>query len=54
LETKSYSVIKESIIKNMETKTIKAFGTEAINVPLHSMNIKRRVLLPHDVEMNNY
>jgi len=35
----------------METTEIKAFGTDAINVPLHSMNIKRRVLLPHDIEM---
>lgn len=35
----------------METKTIKAFGTEAVNVPLHEMDIKRRELLPHDVEL---
>lgn len=35
----------------METKNIKAFGTEAVNVPLHVMNIKRRALQPHDVEM---
>jgi uncharacterized zinc-type alcohol dehydrogenase-like protein len=35
----------------METKIVKAFGTEALNVPLHAMNIKRRELQPHDVEM---
>ena len=35
----------------METKIIKAYGTEATNVPLHLLNIKRRVLLPHDVEI---
>ena len=35
----------------METKTVKAYGTEATDVPLHLLNIKRRVLLPHDVEM---
>lgn len=35
----------------METKEVKAFGTEALNVPLHVMNIKRRELESHDVEM---
>lgn len=35
----------------METKIVKAFGTEGVNVPLHVMNIKRRELQPHDVEM---
>jgi len=35
----------------METNEVKAYGTEAVNVPLHSMNIKRRELQPHDVEM---
>ena len=35
----------------MKTKNIKAFGTEAVNVPLHVMNINRRELQPHDVEM---
>jgi uncharacterized zinc-type alcohol dehydrogenase-like protein len=35
----------------METKIVKAFGTEAVNVPLHEMNIKRRELQAHDVEM---
>jgi len=35
----------------MKTTIVKAFGTEAANAPLHSMNIKRRELLPHDVEM---
>lgn len=28
----------------METTTIKAYGTEAADVALHSMDIKRRVL----------
>jgi uncharacterized zinc-type alcohol dehydrogenase-like protein len=35
----------------MKTKEIKAYGTEAVNKPLHPINIKRRELLPHDVEM---
>jgi len=35
----------------METKMVKAFGTEALKVPLHAMNIKRREMQPHDVEM---
>ena len=35
----------------METKNIKAYGTEGKNKPLHSMEIKRRELLPHDIEM---
>jgi alcohol dehydrogenase (NADP+) len=35
----------------METKNIKAWGTEAVNVPLHSMTVKRRELLPNDVEL---
>jgi len=35
----------------METKIVKAFGTEALNVPLHVMNIRRRELQSHDVEM---
>jgi uncharacterized zinc-type alcohol dehydrogenase-like protein len=35
----------------METKIVKAYGTEAANKPLHGMNIKRRELLPHDIEM---
>ena len=35
----------------METKNTKAFGKEALNVPLHAMNIKRRGLQPYDVEM---
>jgi len=35
----------------METKMIKAFGTEGVNVPLHTINIRRRELQPHDVEM---
>jgi alcohol dehydrogenase (NADP+) len=35
----------------MGTKIVKAFGTEAVNVPLHAMNIKHRELQPHDIEM---
>jgi uncharacterized zinc-type alcohol dehydrogenase-like protein len=35
----------------MKTKNIKAYGTEAANAPLHSMSIKRRELLPRDVEL---
>jgi uncharacterized zinc-type alcohol dehydrogenase-like protein len=35
----------------METKKVKAFGKEAVENPLHAMNIKRRELLHHDVEM---
>jgi uncharacterized zinc-type alcohol dehydrogenase-like protein len=35
----------------MKTQEVKAYGTEAAGAPLHSMNIKRRELLPHDVEM---
>lgn len=36
----------------MKTKNIKAFGTEAADKPLHSLNINRRELQPHDVEMD--
>jgi alcohol dehydrogenase (NADP+) len=35
----------------MEAKTVKAFGKEAVENPLHTMDIKRRELLHHDVEM---
>jgi uncharacterized zinc-type alcohol dehydrogenase-like protein len=35
----------------METKTVKAFGTEAADAPLKPMNIERRSLLPNDVEI---
>ncbi|MGE5400762.1 MAG: NAD(P)-dependent alcohol dehydrogenase [Ignavibacteriales bacterium] len=35
----------------MEEKTIKAYGTEAPDVPLHPLSIKRRSLLPNDVEV---
>jgi uncharacterized zinc-type alcohol dehydrogenase-like protein len=35
----------------MSITDVKAYGTEAANAPLHSMNIKRRELLHHDVEM---
>src|SRR5579872_6946481 len=36
----------------METKQVKAFGTEAAATALHAMNIKRRATTPHDVEMD--
>lgn len=36
----------------MKTKTVKAFGKETVDSPLHLMNIKRRELLAHDVEMD--
>jgi uncharacterized zinc-type alcohol dehydrogenase-like protein len=35
----------------METKNIKAFGTEAADAPLQPMNIERRGVLPNDVEI---
>jgi uncharacterized zinc-type alcohol dehydrogenase-like protein len=35
----------------METKTIQAFGTSSASEPLKKMEIKRRALLPNDVEM---
>jgi alcohol dehydrogenase (NADP+) len=35
----------------MKTKQIKSFGTEAADKPLHSMNIDRRELNDHDVEI---
>jgi len=35
----------------METKTIKAYGTEAAVAPLNEMAIKRRKPTPHDVEI---
>jgi uncharacterized zinc-type alcohol dehydrogenase-like protein len=35
----------------METTIVKAYGTEAASAPLRSMNIKRRELLSHDVEI---
>ena len=35
----------------MESHEVKAYGTDAVNVPLHSMHIKRRALLAHDVEI---
>ncbi len=35
----------------MKTTNVKAFGKESVDKPLHSMQIKRRELLPHDVEM---
>ena len=35
----------------METKQVQAFGTEASDKPLHSMEIRRRVAGAHDVEM---
>lgn len=35
----------------METTNIKAYGTEARGAPLHVLNINRRELLVHDMEM---
>lgn len=35
----------------MDTTTVKAIGTKAQGAPLHVMPIKRRALLPNDVEM---
>src|SRR5512133_2503035 len=35
----------------METKNVKAFGTEAATAPLQQMQIQRRSVTPHDVEI---
>lgn len=35
----------------MQTKNVKAYGTDAAAAPLESMTIKRRVATPHDVEI---
>lgn len=35
----------------METKNVKAFGTEAVDLPLKEIIIPRRVVLSHDVEI---
>lgn len=35
----------------METKNIKAFGTEAADAPLQTLDIKRRAVQAHDVEI---
>src|SRR5690606_6988903 len=35
----------------MNTKHIKAFGTEAADAPLKSLSIPRREVTPHDVEI---
>lgn len=35
----------------MEQKTVKAFGTEAADAPLHALNINRRAPRPTDVEI---
>lgn len=35
----------------METKNIKAFGTEAAEAPLKTLDIKRRAVQAHDVEI---
>lgn len=35
----------------MKIKNVRAYGTEAVDVPLHRMSIKRRELLPNDVQM---
>jgi uncharacterized zinc-type alcohol dehydrogenase-like protein len=36
----------------METKAIKAYGTEAAKAPLNQLNINRRKPTPHDVEID--
>ena len=36
----------------METKIVKAYGTESAETPLHNMKIQRRSLLPNDVEID--
>jgi len=36
----------------METKTVKAYGTKAVDKPLEKINIERRALQPHDVEFD--
>ena len=36
----------------METKTVKAYGTKAVDKPLERINIERRALQPHDVEFD--
>lgn len=36
----------------MDTTIVKAYGTEAADAPIHSLEIKRRVLLPNDVEID--
>ncbi len=35
----------------METRTVKAFGTDAADAPLKAMNIERREVQPHDLEI---
>ena len=35
----------------METNLIKAIGTEGATSPIHEITIKRRVVQPHDVQM---
>ena len=35
----------------METKNVKAFGAEAAEAPLHTLDIKRRAVQAHDVEI---
>ena len=35
----------------METKNVKAFGTEAAEAPLKTLDIKRRAVQAHDVEI---
>jgi uncharacterized zinc-type alcohol dehydrogenase-like protein len=38
-------------IRVINTKHVKAFGTEAATAPLHQLNIQRRKPTPHDVEI---
>ncbi|MGB8194761.1 MAG: NAD(P)-dependent alcohol dehydrogenase, partial [Chitinophagaceae bacterium] len=45
--------IKQGIQREniMTTKTVKAFGTETAEAPLKEINIQRRQVMPHDVEI---
>ena len=38
-------------MEQIQTKEVKAFGTEAADAPLHLLNINRRQAGPHDVEI---
>jgi len=39
-------------VKTVNAKEVKAFGTEAAEAPLNELNIQRRKLTPHDVEID--
>lgn len=48
---KEYNKSTKIINRKMETKNIKAFGTEAAEAPLKLLPIKRRAVTPTDVEI---